>query len=272
VKWFKHFSASYDDEKLSKMTDLLGMEGYGFWWRTLEVVAEKMDETDNCSCAFSAKKWGHYFGFSAKKFEKFARIFEEIGLLSVEISENFIKISIPNLLKYKDNWTLKKGRDSVVNSKKVRPIDTEEDININNIKILSSISKEIDTLENPSEKAEQLELIPAYKAKKSDVPDCPQNRILELYREELPQLRQPRILRPNIQASIKARWTEKFREGKFTTTEEGVEFFRRVFRYVGQNAFLTGRKTNFRADLEWLVKAANWDKVTTGKYSGDDAR
>lgn len=143
----------------------------------------------------------------------------------------------------------------------------EQDKSIKNTKVFSSISDEID----PSAQPEQMELVPVA-PKANGVPSCPQQRILEVYREELPQLRQPRILRANVQSSIKARWTEKYREGKFTNSEEGVEFFRRVFRYVGQNAFLTGRKTNFKADLEWLVKAANWDKVTTGKYAEDDGR
>ena len=130
MKWFKHICTSYHDENLSLMTDELGMEGYGFWWRTLEVVAEKMDETDNYSCTFSAKKWGNFYGFSAKKFEKFARIFEKFGLLSVEILENSITISIPNLLKYKDEWSRRKAKNSRVTPKELPCKDKEEDKDI----------------------------------------------------------------------------------------------------------------------------------------------
>lgn len=135
MKWFKHISTSYNDEKLSQMTDMLGMEGYGFWWRTLEVVAEKMDETNNYSCSFSSKKWGSFYGFSAKKFEKFARIFEKFSLFSVEILENSITVSIPNLLKYKDEWSKKKAKISGVTPKelwcKEKEEEKEEDIYIN---------------------------------------------------------------------------------------------------------------------------------------------
>ena len=127
MRWFKHMTCAYDDEKLSAAVDLLGMEGYGFFWRILEVVAEKLDETGDCSCTFSSKKWGGFFGFSARKFEKFVRIFAEKRIFSVEFLENSIMVNIPNLLKYKDEWTTKKGRNSGVAPEEVRSKDIEED-------------------------------------------------------------------------------------------------------------------------------------------------
>ena len=81
-------TCSFNDEKLSAVVDELGMEGYGFWWRILEVVAEKMDEN---------------------------RIFD------VEFSENQVMVSIPNLLKYRDEWSRKKARNSGVAPEELRP-------------------------------------------------------------------------------------------------------------------------------------------------------
>ena len=97
MKWFKHMTCSGDDEKLSAIMDELGMEGYGFYWRLLEIVAEKLDQKGETSCQFSAKKWGNFFQFSPKKFQKFAEILAEKRLISVEISEKFVKIDIPTL-------------------------------------------------------------------------------------------------------------------------------------------------------------------------------
>lgn len=85
-------------------------------------------------------------------------------------------------------------------------------------------------------------------------------------------MRQPRTVRPNVAAQVRARWHEKRKEGKFHDEDGGVAYFRRLFRYVAQNAFLSGRKTSWKADYEWLMKAANFDKVTTGKYAEDDER
>lgn len=100
----------------------------------------------------------------------------------------------------------------------------------------------------------------------------PQGKILELYREELPFLRQPRTVRPNVQVQVRARWNEKLKEGRFHDEAGGLEYFRKYFRYVAQNGFLSGRKTSWKADYEWLFKAANFDKVTTGKYAEDDEK
>ena len=104
MKWFRHMTCSGDDEKLASLIDDLGMEGYGFYWRLLEIVADKLDAKNETFCQFSPKKWGNFFQFSPKKFQKFARILAEKQLISVEISEKFIKIDIPNLLKYRDNY------------------------------------------------------------------------------------------------------------------------------------------------------------------------
>lgn len=127
MKWFKHMTCSYNDERLSAIVDKLGMEGYGFWWRLLEIVAEKLDETGDCSCSFSAKKWGNFFGFSAKKFEKFVGIFKNSGIFEVEFSENQVTINIHNLLKYRDEWSRKKTKNSGVTPEKLRRKDTDTD-------------------------------------------------------------------------------------------------------------------------------------------------
>ena len=105
MKWLKHMTCSFSDEKLSSIVDELGLEGYGFWWRLLQVIGENVDENNITSRTFSAKRWGNFFRFSAKKFEKFARIFEEKRLIFVEFSENQITINVPNILKIKDEWS-----------------------------------------------------------------------------------------------------------------------------------------------------------------------
>ncbi len=127
MKWFKHMTCSFNDERLSAIVDMLGMEGYGFWWRILEIVAEKLDESGDYSCSFSAKKWGNFFGFSAKKFEKFVRIFQKFELFEVEFFENAITVSIPKLLKYRDEYSKKKGRNSGQTPEKLRRKEEEKE-------------------------------------------------------------------------------------------------------------------------------------------------
>ena len=102
-------------------------------------------------------------------------------------------------------------------------------------------------------------------------PDCPHGQILEAYRQELPECVQPRTWRAGEQAALKARWREKWKERKFETVPDGVEYFRKVFRYVRLSDFLMGKVAgrngrSFQADIRWLVKAANFDKVLEGRY------
>lgn len=102
-------------------------------------------------------------------------------------------------------------------------------------------------------------------------PPCPHQRILDAYREILPELAQPRTWRANDMTTLRTRWNEKRKEKKFSTTDEGVEYFRRFFQYVSKSSFLMGKVTSrdgrtFKADLRWLLKASNFDKVLERKY------
>lgn len=142
-------TCSFNDEKISAVVDELGMEGYGFWWRILEVVAEKTDESGEYSACFSAKKWGNFFGFSAKKFENFVRIFQKNKIFDVEFSENMVTVSIPNLLKYRDEWSRKKSRNSGETPEKlqssrarVKDPDPDTDIKSDKDKSLSDFCAE----------------------------------------------------------------------------------------------------------------------------------
>lgn len=104
-----------------------------------------------------------------------------------------------------------------------------------------------------------------------DSDGCPQQKVLAVYREELPSLTQPRTWRSNDATALRARWNEKKKEGKFSTPEEGLDYFRKFFRYVARSPFLMGKVANrdgraFQADIRWLIKAANFDKVLEGKY------
>jgi hypothetical protein len=104
-----------------------------------------------------------------------------------------------------------------------------------------------------------------------DSDGCPQQKVLAVYREELPSLTQPRTWRSNDATALRARWNEKKKEGKFSNPEEGLDYFRKFFRYVARSPFLMGKVANrdgraFQADIRWLMKAANFDKVLEGKY------
>lgn len=105
MRWFKHLVGSWDDEKIAGAVSDHGLELYGFWWRILEIIAKQMDSSPKTYCQYSVKTWAKFAGISPKKFQKFAGILIEKKLIFTENILGEIKIDIPNLVKFRDEWT-----------------------------------------------------------------------------------------------------------------------------------------------------------------------
>jgi phage replication O-like protein O len=88
---------------------------------------------------------------------------------------------------------------------------------------------------------------------------CPHQKIQDLYHEILPELRQVRIWGDARKKFLKARWVE-------SKKRQTLGWWRGYFEYVKKSDFLMGRKSDFQADLEWLIRPANFIKVIEGKY------
>ena len=107
-------------------------------------------------------------------------------------------------------------------------------------------------------------------ALKSVKPPCPHEAIRDLYHDILPELRQCRALTDARKGYLKQRWLDK----------PGADLgkWRVYFEYVRESDFLMGRKPGhdgkppFQADLEWLVRPANFAKVIEGKYHALESR
>jgi hypothetical protein len=104
----------------------------------------------------------------------------------------------------------------------------------------------------------------------SKLPTCPQQEILALYGEILPDLPQPRIWDGSRATNLTARWKAVLsllaKSDKPATQENGIEYFRQVFILVRKSDFLMGRKTEWTASLGWIVKAENFAKIIDGNY------
>jgi hypothetical protein len=102
-------------------------------------------------------------------------------------------------------------------------------------------------------------------------PPCPHGRILEAYKEILPELTQPRIWRTNQQAALRARWREKWKEGRFKDEDGGGDYFKRFFSFIRESSFLMGKVSgrdgrSFKATLQWFVTASHFDDIVGRKY------
>lgn len=94
---------------------------------------------------------------------------------------------------------------------------------------------------------------------------CPFNTILDLYHAILPELPRIRNFTERRRAILSARWNEKARSesGLISNT---LEFWEAFFKYISQSDFLMGRKTEWRANFEWIITKRNFYKIIEGTY------
>ena len=132
----------------------------------------------------------------------------------------------------------------------------------------------------PSAEPPSLALVEPPPAKEKRPPDCPHLAVLALWAEVLPQLPQhePDQWRGQRADHLRARWRECSATYRWPEQSDGLGYFRKLFRFVGQSPFLTGQvnprdasRRVFHATLEWLVKPANWAKTIEGNYHAEQA-
>ena len=124
---------------------------------------------------------------------------------------------------------------------------------------------------NLTEPTEEKELTPEQKALKVSK-HCPQQKLIDLYHECLPGLPPVRIWTSASRVNnLAARWREMALDQGFQSEADGLDFFKRFFEFVGRSKFLMGQVKQkdgrtFRADLEWITKANNFEKICDRKY------
>ena len=112
---------------------------------------------------------------------------------------------------------------------------------------------------------------------KPGFPPCPHQEIIALYAKHLPDLPQPRAWEGVRLTHLASRWrwvlNDLKHKGKAHDRDAGLDFFRRMFLYIGSCDFLMGRTKNVwgGCDLVWIVKAENFLKIIEGKYQNQEA-
>lgn len=99
---------------------------------------------------------------------------------------------------------------------------------------------------------------------------CPVQKILDLWRECLPGLPQPKVLTKQRRQKI----TERWRWLEPTNEAEGLDWLRAMFvNSIGQSRFLTGRappsgnRRPFKADLDFVFRSEQqFVEIYEGKY------
>lgn len=111
MRWFKHMTGSLRDPKMAQLVSRHGMAGYGAYWAVLETVAEQVDERGNTSVCYPARHWARILGtYHAKQALIFLQSLADLSLISLDIGADLVHVDMPNILKYRDEWTRKKSR------------------------------------------------------------------------------------------------------------------------------------------------------------------
>ena len=170
---------------------------------------------------------------------------------------------VPNLGHYSVNT------QSIINTSKDVFVHRAENVSPDTSKTAQVENNEF-TLTETSEKVEK-ELTPEQKALKVSK-HCPQQKLIDLYHECLPGLPPVRIWTSASRVNnLASRWREMALDQGFQSEADGLDFFKRFFEFVGRSKFLMGQVKQkdgrtFRADLEWITKANNFEKICDRKY------
>jgi hypothetical protein len=113
MKWIKHMTASWDDEKMAKLAGAGGMEGlamYGLYWRVQEIIAGQMEGKEpKCSVHYSVTRWSLLLSLRGSLvFSTLSRL-GVTGLVTVERDGDDVRVTNRNLLKYRDEYARKSG-------------------------------------------------------------------------------------------------------------------------------------------------------------------
>jgi len=116
LKWLKHMTATWDDERVARLVDKGGMEGlamYGLYWRVQEIIAAQMEgKNPPCSIRYTVTRWSLLLSLRGSLvFSTLLRL-GATGLVTVERDGDDILVTNRNLLKYRDEYSRKSGEPS----------------------------------------------------------------------------------------------------------------------------------------------------------------
>jgi len=139
MKWLKHETDSMNSEKMKMIIHEFGFEGYGWFWRIMEIVAAKMDETGRHHYEQPISEWCANLKVKQKKLRLFLELNQFQSSFKVVYSDNKLRIEIPNLLKKRDNYS----KHLEVTSKRLTrksPLDVDVEVDRENPLYKSEIS------------------------------------------------------------------------------------------------------------------------------------
>lgn len=105
--YFRHSNSAFDDEKIQKCIQLLGYEGYAYYFILLEVLAKQCENSFKNPITIHQQTLRNLWRKKAESTKKVVRKLEESGLFVATFRESFVDFYIPNLAKYMGKYQTK---------------------------------------------------------------------------------------------------------------------------------------------------------------------
>ena len=110
MKYVNHMTIAHDDSKIQALRDKHGLAGYGAYWIIVEKIAAQVrPESPEPELSLSLKKWALHLDIRPVFAAKLIRTQSELGLIRMRSDGEVWTLSIPNILKYADEYSKKVG-------------------------------------------------------------------------------------------------------------------------------------------------------------------
>jgi len=129
MRWLKHMTDTRQDEKIATLISKYGHAGYGLWWMVLEIVAKRVEGDSFPTVTYPVSTWSHLLSLRGSHVSQALLKLEVTHLVTVKRTGSDIMVTIPNVLKYRDEYARKSGQtpDSV-RSKKQKQIQIQKNL------------------------------------------------------------------------------------------------------------------------------------------------
>lgn len=98
--YFRHYNNALNDTKIQKAIELLGIEGYAFYFILLELLSKECEESYKNPIRIHQQSLKNVWRKQAQSCKKVITKLQESGLFVATFSEHFVDFDIPNLRKY----------------------------------------------------------------------------------------------------------------------------------------------------------------------------
>lgn len=111
MRWTKHLTMAHADKALAAILEEFGAEGYGVYWLMIEDIAAPMEAGKMEPIGIhSVVKWSQICNCSARRWRSIVTRMAEKTLIVVQSIDDRIQIEVPNIVKYKDEYSKKSGQ------------------------------------------------------------------------------------------------------------------------------------------------------------------